>query len=274
MALTAKTGPRGETVRLRLRKNVSRLTAAEVRTFRRAMAAFIARSDDRGFQFYAGWHGVPFDWCKHNDPLFLPWHRAYLYHFELALQDEATRQGLGEVALPWWDWANDPGVPAAYDQARVDGKANPLASAPIKPFVSTRQSHWPRKTRREVGQIPDVLSPPLGDRWQWMMAAPSFTEFDRRVTLVHNNMHVWVGGTMLDPDWAAYDPIFWAHHTMVDRAWRIWQHHHPGATPGADILDMPLELGKRPILTPRQTLDVKQLGYEYAASSSSSPGTL
>lgn len=28
---------------------------------------------------------------------------------------------------------------------------------------------------------------------------------------------------MSDPAWAAYDPLFWAHHCMVDRAWRIWQ---------------------------------------------------
>ena len=34
-------------------------------------------------------------------PLFLPWHRAYLYFFELALQDQDPAHA---VTLPWWDW--------------------------------------------------------------------------------------------------------------------------------------------------------------------------
>ena len=28
---------------------------------------------------------------------------------------------------------------------------------------------------------------------------------------------------------AAYDPIFWAHHTMIDRLWRLWHQKHPNA---------------------------------------------
>ena len=44
--------------------------------------------DDRGFWYFAGWHGVPFNWCEHHTELFLPWHRAYLYYFELALHEQ------------------------------------------------------------------------------------------------------------------------------------------------------------------------------------------
>ena len=28
---------------------------------------------------------------------------------------------------------------------------------------------------------------------------------------------------MSDQNWAAYDPIFWAHHTNIDRLWSLWQ---------------------------------------------------
>lgn len=31
--------------------------------------------------------------------LFFPWHRAYLYRFEQALQDQVS-----DVTIPWWDW--------------------------------------------------------------------------------------------------------------------------------------------------------------------------
>ena len=65
---------------------------------------------------------------------------------------------------------------------------------------------------------------------------------------------------------AAYDPIFWAHHTMIDRLWRIWQLQHPGADPDASLLDQALPPFR---MTVRQTLDVAALGYDYASSTSS-----
>ena len=51
-----------------------------------------------------------------------------------------------------------------------------------------------------------------------------------------------------------------------------WQHRNPGALPPLDILDTPLQLGKPPVLTVRQTIDVKRLGYDYAVSSATVPG--
>jgi tyrosinase len=271
--MTVVTRAPGRSVRSRLksRKSVSRLSAKELKTLRTAWAAFVDLPDDRGFQYYAGWHGVPFGWCgRHDgDPFFLPWHRAYLYHFELALQD---RDPSRSVTLPWWNWVDEAGIPAAYDARSVAGKPNPLFASPIAPFASKRRPEWPRRTIREVGANPGPIPPPLRERWDWVMEPTSYTEFSRRITLLHNNIHGWVGGSMGQVDWAAYDPIFWAHHAMVDRLWRIWQHRNPGALPPADILDAPLQLGKPPILTVRQTLDVKRLGYDYAVSSATVSG--
>lgn len=83
-------------------------------------------------KYWAGVHGLPLPaYCQHGSELFLPWHRAYLYFFEKALQDRVPG-----VTLPWWDWSKDhgEGLPAAYSKARgADGKANPLASSPIQP---------------------------------------------------------------------------------------------------------------------------------------------
>jgi hypothetical protein len=58
-------------------------------------------------------------------PLFLPWHRAYLHFFELAMQDRVP-----EVTLAWWDWSSPrshaDGIPPLYE-----GAGNPLAWQPI-----------------------------------------------------------------------------------------------------------------------------------------------
>jgi len=75
---------------------------------------------------------------------------------------------------------------------------------------------------------------------------------------------------MSDITWAAYDPLFYAHHTMIDRAWRIWQHQNPGGTPPPSIIDAKLKPNG---MTVRETLDVKALGYDYAGSADSVPGT-
>lgn len=258
MTVVANARPRARRARIKHRRSAAKLGEQELGRLRAAIREALRRRDDRGYQYFAGWHGVPFGWCWHGDPRFLPWHRAYLYFFELALQDIDP-----EVTLPWWDWATSSDLPPAYTARRTREGENPLYSVPIEPMTSRRDRTWPRRTRRAVGTLPLALPPPWGERFEWALGAPSFSEFNRRITLLHNNVHVWVAGTMAEVDWAAYDPIFWAHHAMVDRAWRIWQHHHPGATPPQDILDEPLEPRG---MTVRQTLDVKQLGYEYAGT--------
>lgn len=265
MTVVVQARGRGTRARLKMRRSASKLTADQLGSFRAAIKEALARRDDRGYQYYAGWHGVPDGLCWHGDPRFLPWHRAYLYYFELALQDIDP-----DVTLPWWDWATTGELPRAYTVRRVNGAANPLYSVPIEPMVARRDPSWPRRTRRAIGSVGSALPPPWKDRWDWAQEAPSFTEFNRRITLLHNNVHVWVAGTMGEVDWAAYDPIFWAHHAMVDRAWRIWQHHHPGASPPAGLLDEPLEPRG---MTVRETLDVKQLGYDYAVTATTVPGT-
>jgi tyrosinase len=265
VAIVAEARARRARARLKLRLSATKMTADQLGRFRAAIEESLARRDDRGYQYFAGWHGVPFGWCRHGDPLFLPWHRAYLYYFELSLQDIDP-----QVTLPWWDWVTGGDLPRAYTARRADGRPNPLYSAAIEPMTTSRDPRWPRRTVRAVGSVPGVLPPPWKDRWDWAQEAPSFTEFNRRIALIHNNAHVWVAGTMGEVDWAAYDPIFWAHHAMVDRAWRIWQYSHPGSGPPAALLDQTLEPRG---MTVRETLDVSQLGYDYAGTAATARGT-
>lgn len=270
--VAAPSRPKRATVKVR--QSITQMSAAEVARFRKAIKGMLDQPDNRGYQFFAGWHGVPLAICEHSNPLFLPWHRGYLYHFELALQEIDS-----EVTLPWWDWVDEAGIPAAFDDKRTEGEANVLASAPIKPMGVPKQPGWPTKTRRDPGgQIPGVpaaLPPPLRSFYEWVMESPSYEQFWNRCARPHNNIHLWVGGNggqMADPNWAAFDPIFWAHHTMVDRLWRIWQHSPRGEDPDRALQETPMTFAKGPSLRVRDVLDVEQLGYEYAAQTSTVPG--
>jgi len=262
MTVTALAAPAPQPTNLVLRPSVTKLSPAELATLRSAIAKALALADERGYQFFANWHGVTFGYCRHHEDLFLPWHRAYLYYFELALREvEPT------LALPWWDWTASPTIPAAYTDAKDPSEnENVLLKAPIRPWGPAKEA--PPETFRKVGKAP-VHGPPYD--LTYAMAATSYQDFEERLWEIHDTVHVWVGGTMGNPDWAAYDPLFWAHHTMVDRIWRIWQHSANGANPPAGSLDTALEPRGMRV---RETLEVRSLGYDYVGTADAVAGTL
>jgi len=249
---------------LSFRKNVAVLRADQLAAFRRAVAASMAVSDDRGWQHWAGLHGLPLPmYCQHHTPLFLPWHRAYLYYLELTLKEHEIT-----ATLPWWDWSaplsHTEGLPAAYTaDTGPDGGPNPLAGADINDLA---QQQGGRESPAHTSRQPDALNRlPTPANVQQLLALGDFFDFQQQLEQVHDNMHVWVGGTMQEIPFAAYDPIFFAHHAMIDRLWRLWQLRHPTAVLPDNLLNEALPPFN---ITVRQTLSVTALGYDYASFSS------
>lgn len=54
-----------------------------------------------------------------------------------------------------------------------------------------------------------------------------YCQFEVQFEVAHNNIHYLVGGrheySMSTLEWTSYDPIFFLHHSNVDRIWAIWQ---------------------------------------------------
>lgn len=254
---------------VRFRRNADRLTAGQTDTLRASFQTMYGIDDDRGYGYFAGIHGLPLPIsCEnaHGTPYFLPWHRAYLYFFERALRDRNSNAG-----LVWWDWQTGPEresrLPEPYRKARVDGKANPLYSAKV-PKLALDQARGSglrisATTKREIG---GPVPLPSRDEVEDILQRSQFIDFSRALEQLHGRVHGWVGGHMGLIPFAAFDPVFWAHHTMCDRLWRLWQLRHPGANPPASILDEALPPFR---MTVRQTLSVTALGYDYAASTAS-----
>jgi tyrosinase len=248
---------------LSYRKNVKLLRAPQLAALRAAYHASMQVSDDRGFQHWAGIHGLPLPmYCQHHTSLFLAWHRAYLYFFELTLKEHDPT-----VTLPWWDWtsawSHQVGVPLSYSAAKADGKPNPLAGGPVDP-QATRQGGQgaPDHTSRNPG---DPAGLPTAGQISELLGRGDFLDFQQQLESYHDDVHVWVGGTMAEIPFAAYDPVFFAHHVMIDRIWRLWQLRHPTAVVPADLLNEALPpFG----MTVAQTTDVNALGYDYASFSS------
>jgi tyrosinase len=237
--------------------------------FREAMAAAEEITDNRGYNHIAGFHGAPGWYCWHHQfsrrsplqsRLFLPWHRAYLWWLEQALQDQVDG-----VALPWWDWTTERRVPRAYSARTIDGKANPLKAT--RAFVPTATPRINRRTRRAPGRNPFARLPTQAEVAD-VLDDTDWASFSDRLEDFHDAVHGWVGGDMSDVTTAAYDPIFFAHHCMIDRVWYLWQvRHGNGGVPG-DLMDLPLTpFGN----TTRDVLDAQRLGYEYASAATEIP---
>lgn len=59
---------------------------------------------------------------------------------------------------------------------------------------------------------------------------------------------------------AAFDPIFWSHHAMIDAIWAAWSAHNPTYAYPAAYLARPLPPFN---LTVRDVVDMAGLQYRY-----------
>jgi len=277
MATGAPTVQR-QAVPVRHRPSITEMTLPQIQELREALAKMqgYKPQDDRGYQHWAGIHGLPLPmYCAqaHGKPTFLPWHRAYLYRFEQALRDTGH-----DVMLPWWDWTRVREIPTAYaDPKRPDGTKNPMHSVRINDEAlrqgregrgdtsSVRLAEHPetfRRPGREVNERDEKFQLPTAEQVEALLRADlDFVSFSEYLDSFHGEVHMWVGGHMTDIPFAAYDPIFWAHHCMIDRIWRKWQLRHPQAS-------FPLNVQRQVMepfhLTGEAVLDPTTLGYDYA----------
>ena len=225
-----------------------------------------------GFNRYQCWHhsevGPP---PAHKFPydLFLPWHRAYLHYFEHVVRDRNEK-----AILPWWDWTSDlsheEGIPKAFKAAEVGGKRNPLASGPM-PEIPEEEAKWTSREEQPPEYLPHLNEPTEDPDFEQplpavetVLALESYEDFSGQLQNLHDAVHAWCRGQMGIIKTAAFDPVFYAHHTMIDRLWYQWQLKHGVANIPPGYAGRPLEpFG----LTVEQVLDVRSLGYDYASSS-------
>jgi hypothetical protein len=227
--------------------------------------------------------GAPWNECQHATWYFLPWHRMYLFHFEqIVRRFVAAADGPDDWALPYWDYSSGaPGnvLPAAFRVPTLpDGSPNPLfvtarrksvnAGTALPSAVTSTVSALGKRTF--VNASTTGLTGFGGPRTGWAHQGPAFGELEAQP---HGPVHVQVGGAgglMTDPDTAALDPIFWLHHSNIDRLWEVWRRRASSNTnpTTSTWLSQRFTLrdasGASVTMRPRDVLDtVAQLDYTY-----------
>lgn len=105
--------PAAPTTGLRVRKDITTLTEAELNRFRAALQDTMQVFNDQPDSPWQQWAYIHTNWCLHYQEAFGFWHRAFLMYLE----------DLIGMAIPYWDWMAaaqaDPdspvaGLPQAY----------------------------------------------------------------------------------------------------------------------------------------------------------------
>jgi tyrosinase len=218
--------------------------------------------EERIYHKYVWWHnhyGMIHDHSPgsgrrgvaHDGPSFLPWHREFIWRFEndlkAVLEDETS-------GLPYWNWARD----KTAGELAVSSLWSALGANAGQVWIRGRQ--WTRMyylpgfdiaydsdspVRRDfdgytgegggnVGDIPGQaavrellrsVAPYDAAPWNERLVANVSFRFYVENSF-HNNIHRLVGGDNGDMTLIAIspnDPVFFLHHSMVDRLWAKWQ---------------------------------------------------
>jgi hypothetical protein len=173
---------------------------------------------------------------------FLIWHRAYLYYFERILREAS---GDPTLTLPYWNYGDHAqrGCPKIFSNPEKDASGiatNSLFDARREASFVTGYSHL---TKSAVStDIAFSQSTFFGSTANAAFGgAINDLEPDNQGTLEqspHGWIHFVVGGVISDqsdrmgphpavglmayPPTSAFDPLFWVHHSNIDRLWSVW----------------------------------------------------
>jgi hypothetical protein len=174
---------------------------------------------------------------SHPNQRFLPWHRVFLRIFEMEL-NKVTGNSMN-ITIPYWDWETESRIPdwiLNYKVPEIKG-------------VIRYDDGVPHTQDITVERFPGVNADPMPTKADVDRAIgkDTFEDFSHQVELgFHGRVHNYVGGFPLGRESGTMaqfispaDPIFWLHHSNIDRIWHRWQ-----VVPDTDHLDQHPNLPK------------------------------
>uniref|UniRef100_A0A2C9LHZ0 Tyrosinase copper-binding domain-containing protein n=1 Tax=Biomphalaria glabrata TaxID=6526 RepID=A0A2C9LHZ0_BIOGL len=153
----------------------------------------------------------------HNGAGFLGWHILFLLIFEAAL-----RQVDRSVCLPYWDSTLDSMLPnpTLSELWSPEFMGTPRGAVVQGPFANWRLPRG-ESLSRDVDLDGELMTPTnvrnilSRSRYEENITSPTTsTRYD--IEFIHGGPHVFVGGTMSSLDTAAFEPMFFFHHSYIN----------------------------------------------------------
>ncbi|KAK8023722.1 hypothetical protein PG993_011788 [Apiospora rasikravindrae] len=193
------------------------------------------------------WVHANLDKAIHFVAQFLPWHRYFVHLYESELKNCGY-----EGVMSYWDWTldiEDPSKSAIWDPVRGFGGngvgyhrfngVNPVLDVCVQdgPFANmtvayTNEVHSPHCLSRNFNngiEFPgDMLSFAYSPKTiAGIQAKPGYDDYRQYLEgNPHGAIHSAINGDM-GPASSPNDPIFFLHHTQIDRLWWLWQQARP-----------------------------------------------
>ena len=192
---------------------------------------------------------LAWDNCTHSDAgaeevHFLAWHRMYTYHLEDIIRELS---GMDDFALPYWGYTNDNIEDKIMPEIFRDSTSNLFESA--------------RWTSLNKGEPIDEKTMGTALDLTTLMQYTDYQLFNQNTDAApHGAMHNYIGngsklksgkydnkitqtttrtGLMGDVPTAGFDPIFWMHHSNIDRIYQQWTNSKNGTLITEQMLDNP-----------------------------------
>lgn len=163
---------------------------------------------------------------------FLVWHRLYIYHFEKIVR---KLSGYEDFALPYWDYTSN------GDNKKLPKEFRDKNSSLYEPSRYQNLNNG-EPISGEIERALDLTK---------LMSYTNFRMFSSNINVApHGAIHDYIGagndttgnlkfnnsitGTVTNTGlmgWvptAAFDPIFWTHHSNIDRIWQKWTNSENG----------------------------------------------
>ncbi len=198
-----------------IRKNYQEMTVAEKNAL--VNAFYQLRTGPDLISDLANFHGANFNFGISPQPdihfnlpaeperqVFFAWHRMQMLEVEHAMQAIDPR-----ISLPWWDSSTD------------QSTTSPLWAPD---FMGQFDAAWGlNRNLGGNGPLPSVATvDAVQNNSDFLIYSNDMERGD-----THRGAHVWTGGPMSTP-LSPRDPIFYLHHTYIDKLWTEWVHEHPG----------------------------------------------
>lgn len=150
---------------------------------------------------------------------FLPWHRMFIYFLEQMVREVAERP---DFTLPYWNYTSqDPAMRGVVPlQFRLPN--DPVFGSLYRPNRTSLANSGQPIHLNQPGDAMDIAPAMACTYYHTVNSVPGFC---RSIdSAIHGRIHVLVGTSknMGAVPYAANDPLFWVHHSNIDRLWVSW----------------------------------------------------